>query len=119
MPGSKERGDVMETKHTPGPWFAVNNGVYWEVGTSPDKYSPKIGDVCSSKHRGKNECPVDGLLVEKANAYIFAAAPELLEALEELRSAAIDLDQDEEGSVNLLENAIRKARLAIEKARGK
>jgi hypothetical protein len=62
---------------------------------------------------------VDGLLVEKANAYIFAAAPELLEALEELRSAAIDLDQDEEGSVNLLENAIRKARLAIEKARGK
>lgn len=108
----------MEEKHTPGPWYAVDNGVYWEIGIGPDKYSPKIGDVCASKHRGKDEDPVDGLLVEEANARLIAAAPELLEALEEIRSAAIDLDQDEESSVTALENAIRKARLAIAKARG-
>ncbi len=108
----------MEGKFTPGPWFAVNNGVYWEVGTSPDRYSPKIGDVCASKYLGKDECPVNGLLVEKANAHIFAAAPELLDALEELRSAAIDLDQEDGESVKLCENAIHKACLAIAKARG-
>lgn len=68
----------MEIQHTPGPWVAVFNNVFWEVAPENrqenDPYT--IGDVCASNP----ENPESGL--QEANARLFAAAPELLAALE-------------------------------------
>ena len=97
----------MNAKHTPGPWTARH---------TPSRV-PSVPDLwCIDWSKDQEE--VAEIVHGEADARLIAAAPDLLEALEELRSAIIDLDQDEDGSVNLLENAIRKARLAIAKARG-
>lgn len=68
--------------HTPGPRFSVkpetSNG-YWYVGTSPG-----IDDVCVLYHQ-------DGIA---ANARLIAAAPELLEALRQLRDSIGIGDED-------------------------
>lgn len=95
----------MSTKHTPGPW-SIDPKRALRVVDSDDQTIGSFG--ASDMIRDSWE----------ANARLCAAAPDLLEALEELRGAVIDLDQDEEGSVNLCEAAIRKARIAIAKARG-
>lgn len=112
----------MSTKHAPGPW---------KIG---DEYGPVMdeivaatgGTVCvvwthrsrsalrAATHRREAD-PAPDLL---ANVQLITAAPDLLEALEDLRCAAINVDQDDEESVNLCEAAIRKASAAIAKARG-
>ena len=59
--------------HTPGPWYAVDNGPYISIRTADWLYAPSVADVCSSKflEDGDNS---------KANAALIAAAPDLLEA---------------------------------------
>lgn len=94
----------MSAKHTPGPW---------SVHADPD--NPGCCTIYPDHGHPIGDC---GAYFDPGNARLIAAAPDLLEALEELRGAVIDLDQDEEGSVNLCEAAIRKARIAIAKARG-
>lgn len=49
--------------HTPGPWSANYNGVYWQV----DCENEQIGDVCASKH-------LDAGDNQEANARLIAAA---------------------------------------------
>lgn len=94
------------TKHTPGPWWV-------------DKITPKNDthkfDICS----GENErvqrfiaCTYSGLSAEKANARLISAAPELLEALTEIVSAADGDGWDQ------LDAGFTKARNAIAKATG-
>lgn len=66
---------MSEIKHTPGPWFVVDNRVFLEIRTSEYEYGgEQIGDVCSSKYiDGHEDNPV-----AQANARLIAAAPELL-----------------------------------------
>ena len=59
--------------HTPGPWLAVANDHYWEIRT----FDEQIGDACASKYLTAGD---NG----EANARLIAAAPELLEALQEI-----------------------------------
>ncbi|HEJ9438617.1 TPA: hypothetical protein SMM97_002290 [Proteus mirabilis] len=72
----------MKFKHTPAPWFVNDNGFYFEIRDSDKLFC--IGDVGASKHayddgdHFKNK-------VAYANAHLIAAAPELLEALIEIR----------------------------------
>ena len=96
-------------KHTPGPWIAVRGYAYWEVepqrkgGERKPPY--QIADTCSSDPAN----PDKGL--QEANARLIAAAPELLEALENLLKV-------HEGEGGTQYNAADIVRAAIAKARG-
>lgn len=96
------------TKHTPGPWFPVENSSYWEVRTErTNHYGEQIGDVCASKFiDGQDDNPV-----AIANVHLMAAAPELLEACQMLL-VCMSL-ANWEG-----DPAAEKARAAIAKALG-
>lgn len=62
----------MSTKHTPGPWFAVEYSGYWAL-QGEDFYNEHDDLLDDEKC---NEA--------KANATLASAAPELLEAIEAL-----------------------------------
>lgn len=88
-------------KHTPGPWKArkvggpaFKNQVLWAIDYNEDQ-----------------EQVVD-FVYEEADAHLIAAAPDLLEALERLVSAARDVDH------GYMDQAIDNAESAIAKARG-
>jgi len=74
----------MSAKHTHGPWEAENNGHFWEIvpknRVSAQPY--RVGDVCASDP----ENPSSG--IQEANARLIAAAPELLEALQNILAVA-------------------------------
>lgn len=78
----------METKHTPGPWFADSNGRIWR--RHPSELYQNGGEVAGDKPiaivqkgwHGENE---QGFPVE-ANAHLIAAAPEQNAALIEIRA---------------------------------
>src|SRR5690554_4939482 len=92
-----------ETKWTPGPWVAHNAGSHWN--------NPAIENwVIHWSDYG--ECVVDHVY-EKSDAYLIAAAPDLYEALDDLRSSckALGLDRD-------LHQELYNARAALAKARG-
>lgn len=73
---------MSERKWTPGPWVAVRNSAYWEVnpanGAGDGDVPFTIGDVCASSPGN-----ADGGL-QKANAHLIAAAPDLYDALQEM-----------------------------------
>lgn len=79
-PGLIERLEAAG-EHTPGPWRAEHTGYYWHVVSSEGT----VVDACISQFIGggtiENPSPR-----EKANAYLAAAAPDLLEALTEART---------------------------------
>jgi hypothetical protein len=96
----------MTTRHTPGPWKEMDGfivGGPWADG--------EFHDICDPRC-----APPDGdnTGMINANAQLIAAAPELLAALrdavEELKHAAY--------IVNLDEDAIGRAKIAIAKATG-
>ena len=103
------------TAHTPGPWS-------WNAGY--DKLTGAGGNMVlnSADYEGMWVCGVPFLEEGEANAFLIAAAPELLAALESLVNAPvryssnrIEIDCDSHG------NAMKRmmdARAAIAKARG-
>ncbi len=90
--------------HTPGPWFAEydDNGFYYIRGGE--------GGLSDLAHI-IGEGPLD-----KANAHLIAAAPDLLEALKVLLSCQLLYIVSTEDSVA---NAIKGAKVAIAKAEGR
>ena len=93
----------MEKKHTPGPWKA-------QTHISLDRM-----EIRDANGRRIAECAMDFPMSAKthdANASLIAAAPELLEALQEIVAAA-----DGEGW-SQLDASFTKARAAISKAIG-
>ena len=89
----------MSAKHTPGPW---------KIGIA-DIYQANSGDYVASVD-GPNRA--DLIQTRNANRALVCAAPDLLEALEDL----LTLVEDE--GVNLRVNAYAKAKKAIAKAQG-
>jgi len=90
---------MTQVKHTPGPWAAIsmNNRAskYWWSISGMDG----LGDVvCNTPNNNASD---------EANAKLIAAAPELLEALQQLR---IDLNS------NMIETARKRIEEAIKKA---
>ena len=109
----------MTTKHTPGRWFADAKGNIWR--RPPSDLYQNGGGVAGDKPvafafvgwHGENDT---GYPVE-ANARLIAAAPELLEALQEL--CEIVEDAIEQKSAKDLDSfTLQPARAAIAKATG-
>lgn len=91
--------ETNETKHTPGPWTATGHD-----GGMCVVVESKWGSVAKA-------LPVGCEVQEAANARLIAAAPELLEALEEI---AEQLELEGPSCSDIL----AAARAAIAKARG-
>ena len=95
---------MKKQQHTPGPWaYIVPDG---HVVRHPQIYSD-FGPVANATWLGENK--LDQL---KSNARLIASSPDLLEALEEIVSAA-----DGDGW-SQIDADLRKARAAIAKATG-
>mgnify|MGYP001296974478 FL=1 len=94
-----------DARHTPGPWKAVE-AAYNPPGWLWVQNGP--GALLADVHQNVN-IPLDA---RNANARLMAAAPELLEALQEIITAA-----DGEGW-SQLDAGFTKARAAIAKALG-
>ena len=98
------------TKHTPGPWKAARNSAFWEVvkpwpGQTLEEandYSPSVAHAWGTTEQEA-----------EANASLIAAAPELLEALNELANGYSGNRWDVGIALRL-----KKARSAIAKATG-
>lgn len=70
---------MSESKHTPGPWKACNpSGDSWEVCSTVEKQWPDSDNLA-----GKSITGWGRVTQTEADARLIAAAPELLEALEE------------------------------------
>lgn len=122
-------GDEMSA-HTPGPWKIRATGGPSVHVTGPKEMAPgrkftgPPGDVVAFVHdeRGERE--------ENPNARLIAAAPDLLEALEQLlwlaepRCSALELEasrhptEGRPGSARMARRSVDHARAAIAKARG-
>lgn len=72
-----------ETKsaHTPGPWFQVWNGHFWDISLSDAPYSQSFAAIHANRAMGQTEEEVE------ANARLIAAAPTMLAALKTARDA--------------------------------
>lgn len=114
----------MKTKHTPGPWK-------WQMAGTFDKCQVKapveggyitIADVDTSHVRiaarlkGIELPPEYSVAADEANARLIAAAPELLEWLEELVMQCSTLSTDAAAQISPL--ALQQCRAAIAKATG-
>ena len=88
----------MSAAHTPGPWYLNPRG--WVVQST--------GDIVT-----RLECSYN----KEADARLIAAAPELLEALEELERLTVWVG-GQNPVHDAIETAKRNARAAIAKARG-
>lgn len=104
---------MKEFKGTPGPWDVDDNGHFYDITAG----RATVGNVCSSMswfdndiHRGP---------VAMANANLIAAAPELLEALRQLRDYVEDMHAAKYGGDWVDEShPMSLARAAIAKALG-
>lgn len=96
----------MSTKHTPGRWRVSADGD--EVTTSPIGILESSKTICktSSHYRSEEEC--------HANARLIAAAPELLESLEQMLCLATRNDIPESEQLEIASRAID----VLQKARG-
>ena len=97
--------------HTPGPWTL-----------HPTALHPAVRSVGTPDAGPRRICTVgtmNGNPVDKANARLIAAAPELLEALKEAENALADYIPTIErtgASLNYGHSVLKKARAAIAKA---
>lgn len=107
----------MNNKHTPGPWRLKAGR---NIGNTIEGYSGRRGFEGDDGYRTValyQSCEPTGLRAEEvvnatANARLIAAAPEMLEALQEIVAAA-DGDWWEQ-----LDATLEKSRAAIAKATG-
>ena len=102
------------TQHTPGPWEAVNNvGAGWSVRRQFERPGyTGLAPICSMAWF---QFEIEGIIndaISEANARLIAAAPELLAALQQLRSINPMSDYNE------LRDARAVADEAIAKAEG-
>ncbi|WP_211485469.1 hypothetical protein [Achromobacter ruhlandii] len=111
----------MTTKHTPGPWsletVRTSSGVCHKVGPFPGRredHPPR--HACLYADYPSDSNPADQELL--ANARLIAAAPELLDALEDLKSELVLSDVDQDYIESHFRRCLNKAAAAIAKATG-
>ena len=92
------------SKHTPGPWVVES------LVDGFDIHAPEPG--CFVATTSDPEM-IWGAVTRKGDAHLIAAAPELLEALEELLACT-----EGQAIYNFMEPQKKKARAAIAKAKG-
>ena len=104
---------MNKTTHSPGPWIAYNSDgnsgrilKHWRIRGACVRNDPPFA-VIDSKGKLSPE-------YEYANALLIAAAPDLLDALEEIEGLPCDDNGDRIIPAGFLDNA----RQAIAKARG-
>ncbi|OZI38998.1 hypothetical protein CEG14_05535 [Bordetella genomosp. 1] len=105
----------MTTKHTPGPWARdIGSGFGCDVrAENGRKVAATWGINSGDPHRPAYRAECD------ANARLIAAAPELLEALQELADDIADrFDMDSPSTNPGIKHCIKQARAAILKATG-
>lgn len=109
----------MSAKHTPGPWEFDGNCV-WADAIQGYVADPQTEDILSGEYVPLSEAQEQW----EANARLIAAAPELLEALQEAYGAPTDLTNAKcHVGITTVERCHRcsrelKARAAIAKATG-
>lgn len=120
----------MQTKHTPGPWQAVNGtDVFTRLGArnaAGVKAAANDGWYIADCDRGPSSTEEGGEAdipyVEKlANARLIAAAPELLEAMQQAFDFPpdfFDRSDDELEQITVSGRHLRMVRAAIAKATG-
>ena len=103
----------MTTKYTPGPWFVWEGGVYAGM--------PKVKKRGYLKGYDAKICATDDMYgtarARKANARLIAAAPDLLEALQNI-AEYWNQGQNEAAMADACWHAIHTARAAIARATG-
>lgn len=99
------------SEHTPGPWEAGRPDMSTIVDGVPSKWI-YAGDTYVAAASGMAS---DDWGVVMANARLIAAAPNLLDALEEIVNNAV---LNYEGSMDIYSEAVEAARAAIRKAKG-
>lgn len=102
----------MKAQHTPGPWRADDETVFCF-----DKEDRMIAQVRGWGWLIKNNSEDLAFETQKANLNLIAAAPELLEALENCVSLMAELERLGEIGVKH-SGTYQAAKLAINKARG-
>lgn len=102
---------MQEFKGTPGPWINVGG---WVDAVKPGELSSIVCAISSVADRNPE-------YVNDANANLIAAAPELLESLQELFAHYKELaDSGDAGNWKLEDQPVgKKAMAAIDKALGK
>ena len=75
---------MREFKGTPGPWYAVKNDHYLDIKVADGKYDQAFASTHANAEMGMTK------KTEEANAQLIAAAPELLEALQDALSEIED-----------------------------
>lgn len=98
----------MTQTHTPGPWEDNGAGLIYGQVQGDDDEAPFVADVCNNGGAGIYSEQ------EKINARLIAAAPELLEALDNL---AEHIDS-KSGDFAMRAHFLKEAFAAIAKARG-
>ena len=93
----------MTTQHTPGPWTVTNSGL--SIKSSGHSIHDRIADVYHSEKSAE---------IDRANARLIAAAPELLEALKGTLAMLELLNAP--GTNDPIEARVFQARAAILKA---
>jgi hypothetical protein len=95
----------MDAQHTPGPWYVVDNGYFFEIVVAwkdeprtVNQYSPKI---CSVSYENNDD------IAGASNVNLIAAAPDMLEALHVAEESVGDLK-----SLEVVRAAIAKATAA-------
>ncbi|MHB9328078.1 hypothetical protein ACP3S7_11080 [Phytobacter ursingii] len=102
----------MKFEGTPGPWrfdeqTTLSGGpVFYIAQDDNAKYTPNYSDVSQT-------CSGELKHIQKANAQLIAAAPDLLEALQEVTGSLGVMVMDADSCTEIL-----KARAAISKALG-
>lgn len=97
----------MKTTFTPGPWIVRCNDIVYSIGDNGGRF------IADCERTDKSKRPAPPCEEDQANAYLIAAAPELLAALEALISMTAD-DSDAPDRVSVF----RQSAAAIAKAKG-
>ncbi len=102
----------MKTKHTPAPWIVSQHEDNQDV-VIRDNDGAIIANLSCDSFRDYGQTEDEHKEIEQANAYLIAAAPELLDALESITETLHQLRRD-----NTISGMLMVAEMAIAKVKG-